>query len=388
MRKEKRDAKSMFCMPVAKSLKRASNTAKSETEIKPGKAIARGGKKIELTTMKDEVAKGEIFSDDDLFPEHTEHIVSRIKGENIEGESVPRRVKTDRGDGATRRDAPKTRGPENTDSHIEPNPIRRRRSERPNEEHTRSEAIKQWAMQLARFLSPPSSRDVSTMRDVNRDREICVDRDRPNDKFIALLANRCEQERKEQERSQMEVSHLRTSRSANASGAEEQNVSGSTPHYMGGMNLQYNNSSRIHQTVNTFDAPSSATNRDSRDDNRIPHRHKPCEIPLQPLTVRPQPKMIGGETDRRNGWFQSDNFHTWGKCTVRTDDPRILGWAMERRIIGNARAVHVGDTPKVNAPPGIATNPFVRSSASKYARNQKKKGKAGEDRSSIEGRDR
>ena len=112
-------------------------------------------------------------------------------------------------------------------------------------------------MNLASFLPPPSSREVSTTRDATRDREIYERRDQSKDKLIALRESNYEQEKKEKERLQMEESQLRMSRNASASCSGEQNVSGSTPYYRGGMNLQYANPSDCQHVCGTVQCEQS-----------------------------------------------------------------------------------------------------------------------------------
>ena len=191
-------------------------------------------------------------------------------------------------------------------------------------------------MHLASFLSPPSSRDVSSTRDVARDREIYERRDQSNDKLIALLERNYEQEMKEKDGLQMEASHQRMSRNASESCSGEQNVSGITPYYMGGMNLQYANSRRIHQTVNAFSAPSSVNNLDARDEHRSLHRHEPRATTRRPTTIRPSSQMIGGQAGRRGSWFQSDNFHTGRNAPSGRTTLAYWDGQREGRSVGNA----------------------------------------------------
>ena len=269
------------------------------------------------------------------------------------------------------------RGRNETVDQTKSSPEKRRRSANVGDDFELTESGKQWAMQVASYLSPPTRRNLNTMRDGDREQENSNRRDQSDDKLIALLERNCESERKEKELLQAEVSKLRMSQNASASNRREQAPTGSMPYYMGGLNTQYHNSSAIHQAVNTFAAPSNVNNRDEREDNRNVHRHRPyAPQPLAPSPNNPPPKNDVTDAGSGNSWFQADPCYTGGTAPSGRNTPEYWDGNWEGTPTVPKPVEHQRTVRKTTAPsPGNWSGPIVRSAAAKHARNQKKKEK-------------
>ena len=180
--------------------------------------------------------------------------------------------------------------------------------------------------------------------------------DQSTDKLVALMGRNVTRERMDRERLQWEVPNLRKIQTASPTRASAQNVAGGAPYYMGGINLQRNQSSSFHKTVNMFASQSNMHGAESQDNNRTQAAYGMHNADVM--------QMVGGHTGRRNIWFRAaENFHTRGNAPSGRTTPEYWNGQWEGAGAGNQS----GEASHIQRPTA------QRSAASKYARIQRKK---------------